>query len=57
MVVDHRITIEQIEEDIQLRCDCGGWFWYVPSFDRRLAYYGLMSWDKHCAKEKTTVDA
>jgi hypothetical protein len=49
---DHQITIEQIEEDIQLRCDCGGWFWYVPSFDRRLAYYGLMSWDKHCAKEK-----
>jgi hypothetical protein len=57
MVVDHQIVIEHVEEDLSIRCDCGGWTWWVPYFDRRLAYYGLLAWDKHCAQEKATVEA
>jgi hypothetical protein len=55
MVVDHHITIEHDYDDLIIRCDCGGWWWIVPSFDRRLAYYGLMAWDKHVAKEMANV--
>jgi hypothetical protein len=55
MVVDHQIVIEHMDEDLQLRCDCGGWAWYIPSYERVLAYWGLRAYDKHVAEHKATV--
>jgi hypothetical protein len=52
---DHQIVIEHMNEDLQVRCSCGGWAWCIPSFDRRLAYYGLLAFDKHCAKETASL--
>jgi hypothetical protein len=56
-VSDHQIVIEHMDEDLQLRCDCGGWSWYVPAFERVLAYWGLRAYDKHVAEHKATVEA
>jgi hypothetical protein len=54
-MADHQIVIEHVEGDLQLRCDCGGWSWYIPSYERVLAYWGLRAYDKHVAEQKAAV--